>query len=156
MQQESEFNTEKDFNNVEIVNGLECTGFALLIKRNNKFYVGAGNTGVYKIPTKENTLSFFASTLQSLIDEPGEGIRTVLQDLSLYAMHSPKDYSDLKKMFVNPDPQNLTEFEFLPYFELQGVEMNEEVYKFKAFNIGEDLIAQADLLKQENKQVVEN
>lgn len=147
---------DEDYSNIEVINGIECDGFALLIKKNDKFYIGAMQNGIIKVPSKKNMLLSFAPVLQFLIDEPGAGIRDVLNEISLYAIHSPKKYEEIKSLLIDNDNRILTNFTYDPYFDLEGVEAKEEAYKFKALNIGEDLIAEADLAKQEKKQTVEN
>lgn len=132
------------------INGVECEGFSLVAKTSvGLFLLGDDIHGIQQLPTKEIIAGAFEDIAIRINDDATQQARKDWDELHLICIHTPAKMEDIKAFASGIIKwQNV----YLPSpilgFQGVGLMVSEDILKFKAFDLHDDIIAQVGLEKR--------
>lgn len=132
----------------EVVNDVLCEGFMLLAQTSvGLFLLGSEPRQVQVIPTKQNMLISFEPIAKAL--QEGDSIlRGYWDEFHPIVLHHPKDDKVIQAYMSSIIGSGQVTLAYEPVFSSYGVPVSPEILKLKAFDLHDDIIAEANLEKE--------
>lgn len=131
------------------VNGVACEGFSLIAKTSVGIFLLGDDDGIQQLPTKQAILESFNDIAGRINNDDTQQARKDWDELHLICIHTP-----VKMEVIKTFASGLIKWQliYLPSSTLSftgvGCPVTEEVLKFKAFDLHDDIIAQVNLEKE--------
>lgn len=133
----------------EVINDIRCLSFGLVAHLSTGFYILGSEPGtIGSVETKQGMIDSFDFIIERLKDSTDILSRQQWEDANLICIHIPIDSAGIQN-FTSPSIGAQSLFLDFGFIQQMGIPVSEEILKLKAFNLKEDVIAQADLSRQE-------